>query len=99
MIALAYLFLFSGLELAFWSGEFPQLLDSKSIGIVLFFAGLGEVIGGSFFGKISDNIGRSAATLCGTLLFAIALVLSCYLKVPSLNANFKLRRRERDSER
>lgn len=39
------MFIFTGLELAFWSGEFPQLLEKKSIGIVLTFAGLGEVFG------------------------------------------------------
>jgi hypothetical protein len=44
-MAWAYISLFTGLELAFWSGEFPQLLDQDSIGIVLTFAGLGEVFG------------------------------------------------------
>lgn len=46
-MALVYMFIFTGLELAFWSGEFPKLLDAKSIGIVLTFAGLGEVFGTS----------------------------------------------------
>ena len=45
MLLLSGMMFFSGLELAFWSGEFPLLLAKTSVGLVLTFAGVGEVLG------------------------------------------------------
>lgn len=65
MALLAVIFFFSGLEMAFWAGEFPQLLSSDVIGLVLAFVGVGEVVGGLFFGPLSDRAGRAPALLLG----------------------------------
>eukprot|EP01147_Barroeca_monosierra_P009656 gene9656-1870_t len=46
MLLLIYLSVFTGYELGFWSGEFSQMLPSSTIGLVLCFAGVGEIIGG-----------------------------------------------------
>eukprot|EP00049_Salpingoeca_infusionum_P003983 m.73400 g.73400 ORF g.73400 m.73400 type:complete len:457 (-) comp12367_c0_seq4:623-1993(-) len=57
MLALAYIFAFVGLELAFWAGEFTQLLEPRSIGIVLTFAGVGEFVGSIICTRLTDKIG------------------------------------------
>ena len=55
------MYAFSGFELAFWTGEFTQLLTPGVIGLVLAFSGVGEVVGGLAFGRLSDSLGRSAS--------------------------------------
>lgn len=72
---------FSGLELSFWSGEFPLLLrDASVVGLVETFAGIGEVAGGLIFGKICDACGRMTALTIGCVLFSTGLGLSAWLK-------------------
>lgn len=72
---------FSGLELSFWSGEFPLLLrDASVVGLVETFAGIGEVVGGLTFGKICDTCGRMTALVIGCALFSTGLGLSAWLK-------------------
>lgn len=72
---------FSGLELAFWTGEFPLLLcDASVVGLVETFAGIGEVVGGLIFGKICDACGRMTALSIGCALFSTGLGLSAWLK-------------------
>lgn len=77
MVMLAYIIILSGFELAFWSGEFPQLLKASAIGAVLAFAGAGEIAGklvilawltfeGAFIvGPVSDFVGRSVMLIMG----------------------------------
>ena len=90
MALLLPIFFFSGGELAFWTGEFPQLLASSSssvtensatVGLVLTFAGVGEVLGGLSIGRLSDTAGRSASMLLSLVLYGLALLLTCQLKL------------------
>ena len=84
MLLLLPVFFFSGAELAFWTGEFPLLLSDSSmanIGLVLTFAGVGEVLGGLTMGKLSDGLGRSASLLLSVALYGTALFLTCQLKL------------------
>lgn len=77
---LCAMFWFSGFELAFWTGEFTQLLDESCIGLVLTMAGAGEVLGGVVVGKMSDRLGRSLALSVGVLAYAVGLGLTLVLK-------------------
>jgi len=79
-LMLTPMYIFSGLELSFWSGEFSQFLDPTVIGLVLSFAGVGEVVGGLVFGKISDKFGRSVSISIGAVCYAAGLGISCYMK-------------------
>ena len=84
MLLLLPVFFFSGGELAFWTGEFPLLLSDSSmanIGLVLTFAGVGEVLGGVAMGKLSDAAGRSSSLLLSIALYGLALFLTCQLKL------------------
>ena len=75
------MYFFSGLELSFWTGEFTQLLaDASVIGLVLTLAGVGEVVGGLVFGRLSDRLGRSASLMIGTILYGAALGLTVWMK-------------------
>ena len=74
------MYLLSGFELAFWTGEFTQLLDASVIGLVLTLSGVGEVAGGLLFGRLSDALGRSASISLGALLYAGGLGLACWVK-------------------
>jgi hypothetical protein len=74
------MYAFSGFELAFWTGEFPQLLTTSVIGLVLAFSGVGEVIGGLVFGRLSDTVGRSASIALGALLYAGGLGLTSWMR-------------------
>jgi MFS family permease len=96
MLLLAPVSLFSGFELAFWTGEFPQLLAADSIGLVLSFAGLGEVLGGFFFGKMSDCAGRSATICLGLACFLTGLGLAAYLKVPLLDGTKEKEKKKKE---
>ena len=51
------MFFWTGFELAFWTGEFTLLLDSKVIGLVLVFEGIAEVISAVTLGWLSDHLG------------------------------------------
>lgn len=79
-LMLTPMYIFSGLELSFWSGEFSQFLQPSVIGLVLSFAGVGEVVGGLVFGKISDQYGRSVSITIGSVCYAAGLGISCYMK-------------------
>jgi len=81
MLLLLPIFFFSGGELAFWTGEFPLLLSNQAyIGLVLSLAGVGEVLGGYSFGRLSDTVGRSASVILALGFYAGALVLTCLMK-------------------
>ncbi|KAL6063396.1 DUF895 domain membrane protein, variant 2 [Balamuthia mandrillaris] len=81
VLLLLPMFFWTGLELAFWTGEFPLVLDEKVIGLVLMFTGIAEMIGGIVVGWLSDKfLGRSITVLLGSLLYALALLLSVFLK-------------------
>lgn len=77
------LMFFSGMELSFWTGEFPQLLSTNKIGLVLTFVGIGEVIGGLTFGRLGDAIGRRWSFLVGVVCYSGALVISACIKLRS----------------
>jgi MFS family permease len=66
--------------LQFWSGEFSQMINTNVIGLVLTFVGIGEVVGGVLFGKLSDVVGRSASISLGAVLYATGLGLACYMR-------------------
>lgn len=80
LLALGYLIIFTGLEMAFRSGEFPQLLPQKSIGMVLAFAGLGEVVGALGLSSLSDRVGCTALLWLASLTHAASMVLAIMLK-------------------
>lgn len=78
------MYFFSGLELSFWTGEFPQLLgDPAVIGLVLTFAGVGEVLGGVLSGRVSDSCGRSLSMALGATAYATGLGLATWMKFAS----------------
>jgi hypothetical protein len=64
----------------FWSGEFSQMISTNVIGVVLCFVGVGEVVGGIAFGRLSDKMGRSASIGLGAVCYSIGLGLTCYMK-------------------
>lgn len=68
------MFAFTGFELAFCSGEFPQLLPKEEIGLVLTALGVGEALGGVSGGWLSDRVGRAAVMLLGAAAYAGGLV-------------------------
>lgn len=74
------LFFLSGYELAYWTGAFPLLLSSSTVGLVLAAAGLGEVCGAYGMGWLSDRVGRTASLAVGTVLFSAALAISACMK-------------------
>eukprot|EP00164_Ancoracysta_twista_P016019 GFYU01026706.1.p1 GENE.GFYU01026706.1~~GFYU01026706.1.p1 ORF type:complete len:521 (+),score=116.54 GFYU01026706.1:59-1621(+) len=76
----APMFFWTGFELSFVSGEFPQLLPEGNIGIVLTMTGIGEIVGGIVIGRMSDVIGRSWSIVIGSVIYALSLVLACFLK-------------------
>lgn len=80
MVLLAPMMFFSGYELSFWTGAFPPILDKKTIGLVLTFAGIGEVIGGLGIGWLSDHFGRSSAVILGSVVYATGMGLSVILR-------------------
>jgi MFS family permease len=79
------LYFFSGFELSFWSGEYTQLLSTSQIGLIMSFAGIGEVLGGVFMGKLGDLTTRGVSVLVGVCFYSTALGISCFLKISNLN--------------
>ena len=80
LIALWPIFFLTGFELSFWTGEFPQLLDPKIIGLVMVGAGVGDAVGGFVIGAVSDRIGRSAGVVMGTIFYAFGLYFTVVLQ-------------------
>ena len=83
MLLLLPVFFFSGAELSFWTGEFPQLLANGSmgtVGFVLAWSGVGEVLGGVAMGRLSDAAGRTTSLLLSVALYAAGLALACAMK-------------------
>jgi len=74
------MFFWTGFELAFWTGEFPQLLSPDVIGLVLMIVGVAEITSGIIMGKVSDHFGRIPTILCGTAVYTFGLLLSGLLK-------------------
>lgn len=79
-LLLVVMIFFSGMELSFWTGEFPQLLDTNVVGLVLTFAGIGEVVGGVAAGRIADSCGRSFGIVLGAACYGAGLALSAIIK-------------------
>jgi len=73
------MFFWTGLELGYWSGEFPTFIQPKSIGLVLALAGVAEVIGGLGLGYLSDRFGSIFVLVIGFLAYAWGLILSILL--------------------
>jgi MFS family permease len=80
MLLCAPLFFFSGFEMGFWAGEFPQLLAASAVGLVLTGVGVGEVAGGALYGWLSDRAGRFCALALGAALYGTGLGLSAWLQ-------------------
>jgi len=72
---LAPLFFLTGWELAFWSGEFPQIISKHDVPLTATVVGVGEVLGGFLFGSLSDRIGRLAVVALASGVYCIGLVL------------------------
>lgn len=72
---LAPLFFLTGWELAFWSGEFPQVISKHDVPLTATVVGVGEVLGGLVFGWLSDRIGRLAVVGLASGLYCTGLVL------------------------
>ena len=81
MLLLVFMFAFTGLELAFWSGEFSQMLDQSVIGLVLCFAGVGEMAGSLLTNRLSDRVGCSWMLTVGAIVYACGLCLASYIHV------------------
>uniref|UniRef100_A0A0N5AHS4 UNC93-like protein MFSD11 n=1 Tax=Syphacia muris TaxID=451379 RepID=A0A0N5AHS4_9BILA len=93
MILLSFVFIFSGLELTFFSGvystcllSFLALKDASGI-IVAYNAlllGLGQILGGLLFGILSKKVvgsGRNSVIFLGTVVHLVAFFL-VFLNVP-----------------
>ena len=83
---LSTMYLFSGLELSFWTGEFTQLLPGNVIGLVMTFAGVGEVVGGLAMGRLSDVAGRSATITLASVLYGGGLAIASVMHHNGLDA-------------
>eukprot|EP00055_Hartaetosiga_balthica_P015536 m.92403 g.92403 ORF g.92403 m.92403 type:complete len:564 (+) comp8891_c0_seq1:126-1817(+) len=79
ILALIYMFFFSGFELAYWSGEVPQTICPSSIGIVMVFAGVGEIIGSIFANLTSDKFGCTMVLLISACCYAGGLLGTTFL--------------------
>lgn len=77
---LSLMYFFSGLELSFWTGEYTLLLPTSVIGLVMTFAGVGEVIGGLAMGRLSDVVGRSATIMLASALYAGGLGIAVVMR-------------------
>eukprot|EP00898_Chlorokybus_atmophyticus_P005473 jgi/Chlat1/5927/Chrsp4S06256 len=63
-----------GFEVAFWTGEFTKLLPEDTIGLVLVFAGIGEVLGAMGLSWLSDRVGKRTPTfVVGSIAYGIGL--------------------------
>jgi MFS family permease len=56
------------------------LLDPNVLGLVMTFAGVGEVVGGYVMGRLSDSIGRAACLALGASIYGVGLVLAAEMK-------------------
>lgn len=79
LLLLIPLMFWVGFELGFWSGVFPLLLKEDSIGLVLAFAGIAEVLGGLTLGYVSDRFGCTVVLLIGFICYAFGLLLACLM--------------------
>jgi MFS family permease len=69
-------FAWTGVELAFWTGEFTRLLDEDVIGLVLMWSGVGEIVGSVLVGRLSDRLGRTPLYTIGTAVYGAGLYLA-----------------------
>ena len=74
------IYFFSGFEMSFQWGEFTQMLPQKVIGLVMTFAGVGEVIGGYTMGSVTNRFGRSATMTLASISYATGLGLTALLR-------------------
>lgn len=82
MLLLLPIFFFSGAELAFWTGEFTQLLGGATqIGLVLSLSGVGEIVGGIALGRLSDRAGRTLSLLIAIALYSVGLWLAASVRL------------------
>lgn len=95
MILLSFTFIYTGLELTFFSGVYSSCIGfTKSIGespkrlvgLSGIFVGIGEVVGGALFGifasKISNTCGGSSVVITGFITHLFAYI-SIYLNLPN----------------
>jgi len=95
MLLLAVVFIYTGLELTFWSGVYGTSLSNTQafggngkeiLAINIIFLGLGEIVGGGIFGilgkKIHTRIGRSPVVLLGMFVHLVAFVL-IFINIPA----------------
>lgn len=78
-LLLAPLYALTGVELAFWTGEFTQLLPADVIGLVLAMSGVGELFG-TCWGLLADRAGRTLVQAAGTAVYAGGMALACWIK-------------------
>eukprot|EP00301_Raphidiophrys_heterophryoidea_P027842 c9848_g1_i3.p1 GENE.c9848_g1_i3~~c9848_g1_i3.p1 ORF type:complete len:383 (-),score=34.93 c9848_g1_i3:229-1377(-) len=77
LLLLMPMFVLSGMELSFRTGEFPLIIeDTPRVGLLMTFGGIGSTIGGFMLGPLSDRIGRSLTLIVGSIMFCLALFLS-----------------------
>lgn len=81
MLLLIYLSVFTGYELGFWSGEFSQMLPSSTIGLVLCFAGVGEIIGSFFSNQVSNRVACSWIVILGGIVYTAGLAIASLMVV------------------
>lgn len=95
MIFLSLLFIYSGLELNFWSGVYGTSIGNvkhptfgaKSVGLNGAFIGVGEVVGGLLFmivGHYLKGKGRVLIVISGYVI-QMATFFSIYLNLPTLS--------------
>ena len=84
LLLLVPAFLFQGLEFSFWNGEFPLLLPTDKLGLIMLWAGVGEAAGGLTMGTLSDRVGRSLTWLlaCVVYLVGVACVYAMRQQLP-----------------
>ncbi|RDD37490.1 UNC93-like protein MFSD11 [Trichoplax sp. H2] len=94
MLLLSAVFAYTGLELTFFSGVYPTCIGNarlihdpdRYIGLAGIFLGIGEIIGGAFFGIFGKKIlrhGRDPVILVGFISHAAAFFL-IFMNIPSI---------------
>ena len=74
LLLLVPAFCFQGLEFSFWNGEFPLLIPTDKLGLIMLWAGVGEAMGGLTMGTLSDRVGRSLTWLMACVVYTVGVV-------------------------
>lgn len=86
MFLLIICFIYTGLELTFWSGVFGTLVGRtlqhpEYVGLVGLVIGIGEIVGGAIFGifgKHTRRFGRDPIVILGMILHMVSFLLIFY---------------------